>query len=698
MVHKPRIVLLDEHISWNPAKVSLKRQAYILMQSRVKKRSRKFFLKKDGTGTMASIWLALRVGIKVLLLLHLIPLFSRSTCESFSLRADAVVTSQPESLASTFRWRSDGSTAKPIVYTVAGSDSGGGAGIQADLHAIQNFQCHACSIITCLTAQNSFEVSAIHTPPVEFLIQQWEALISDLPPMAIKIGMLGSKDMVMAVGALLKDLRERTAKRGEKVWIVLDPVMITTSGARLIDRDAQQALIEFIFPLVDIITPNLFEAQVLIEDSDSNGRPFAIQSYEDMELAAAKLLKLGCNAVLMKGGHFSSENSAHGFGSSVASDYLLIGSKNDCPSDFATSNDRRLCDADETLDSNAGVWLQSPRYDTSHTHGTGCTLSSALASALAIGEDCRRRRADSKSSKYVCGGAYTSINLVDASCLAKAYVTAGISQSHSLMGAKGPGPVAQTTFPDSYQHFPTIQSNRPCSNTSIKPSFLKFQKSMNSNDNHPALCRVLPIVDSVQWVERLCEVKSRHLSPIEDIQFRIKGEHDSDSILSMIKEAQEYCAKAGIRLWVNDYWKEAVATGCFGVHLGQEDLYKCFKAGGIEILRQEKKSLGISTHSFGELAVALGLGPTYISLGPIFPTSSKNVQFDPQGLIVLRQWRKLVPPDIPLIAIGGISDVEMAANVRRAGAECIAVIGAVTESSNIDQIADSFVRLDGAML
>jgi hydroxymethylpyrimidine kinase / phosphomethylpyrimidine kinase / thiamine-phosphate diphosphorylase len=520
---------------------------------------------------------------------------------------------------------------------------------------MQSFHCHGCSVITCLTAQNSVQVTAIHTPPISFLKQQWEALISDLPPMAIKMGMLGSRDMVITLGSLVKDLREHAAKCGQKVWIVLDPVMISTSGSRLIDRDAQQALIDHLFPFVDIITPNLFEAQVLLEDQEE--APFTIFCYEDMEIAASKLLKLGCKAVLLKGGHFLSGSSVQGCTNSLSSDYLLIDSRNSEPSNFMAAKSRRICDADESLDTSSGVWLQSPRYDTIHTHGTGCTLSSALASTLAIGEHCRQRNTgvSSNSATNIGGGAFTSLNLVDAACLAKAYVTAGIAQSQALLGAKGPGPMAHTNFPDSFLHYPSIRSQRPIAMVTIETPFRQLGQSMGATGDRSALGRILPIVDSIEWVERLCEVKLGRLGPIEDIQFRIKGENDSVVILALIKQAQEYCAKAGIRLWINDFWKEAVAAGCFGVHLGQEDLYQCSQAGGIDVLRQRNMALGISTHSFGELSVALGVAPSYISLGPIFATSSKSVQFDPQGLDTLRRWRQLIPPDIPVVAIGGIN-------------------------------------------
>lgn len=162
----------------------------------------------------------------------------------------------------------------PIVYTIAGSDSGGGAGIQADLHAIHAMKCHGCSAITCLTAQNSVGVTDVHAPPISFLQQQLQTLMDDLPPLAIKIGMLGTKEIAITVGKILKQLKTNNSK--QKVWVVLDPVMISTSGHKLIDDDAKQAMIEHVFPYADILTPNKFEAEELL-----GGHEF--QSNQDVE-------------------------------------------------------------------------------------------------------------------------------------------------------------------------------------------------------------------------------------------------------------------------------------------------------------------------------------------------------------------------------------------------------------------------------
>ncbi len=165
----------------------------------------------------------------------------------------------------------------PIVYTIAGSDSGGGAGIQADLKAIHAMGCHGCSAITCLTAQSSTGVTGVHSPPAEFLRLQLDTLVNDLYPRAIKIGMLGSKDIALEVGDFLKSLKEAHHDNGnvEPPFVVLDPVMISTSGHKLLEDDAKEAIIENVFPHVDLVTPNKFEAEELL------GR--VLNSPEDVE-------------------------------------------------------------------------------------------------------------------------------------------------------------------------------------------------------------------------------------------------------------------------------------------------------------------------------------------------------------------------------------------------------------------------------
>jgi thiamine-phosphate diphosphorylase len=492
--------------------------------------------------------------------------------------------------------------------------------------------------------------------------------------------MLGSKELAMEVGKFLKDLWDdhqyssssgssSSNTRSSRPFVVLDPVMISTSGHKLIEEDAKAAIVDLIFPYVDIVTPNKFEAEELL------GR--SLNSFHDIERGAKEILDMGVKSVLIKGGHVFSEDISSvskRTDDKYAQDYFL---SKEPPLD--KDGKERICDGCR------GVWLRTDRYDSVHTHGTGCTLSSVIASALAIGHQQR-------SLVMVVGddiggtgaGAATSIYLTDACVLAKAYITAGVASGVGI--GQGPGPVVHTAFPSQKEYFPSIVVN-PQSDES--EGFLKMQRTTTlASKEGLVLGKLLPIVDSIDWIERLVT-----LEEITDIQLRIKGETDESKIQDLVERCQNACERNGVRLWINDFWKAAVKTKCFGVHLGQEDLARCLDEGGLEEIRSNGLALGISTHSYAELATALGIKPSYISLGPIFGTKSKNVAFDPQGLETVRKWRELIGSDVPLVAIGGINDVERAKQVKWSGADCVAVIGAVQK----DDIATAVKQLGEAM-
>jgi len=566
-----------------------------------------------------------------------------------------------------------------IVLTIAGSDSGGGAGIQADLkaiHTISEGKCHGCSAITCLTAQNSCGVTSLHSPPVEFLRSQLLAVEEDLYPSAVKIGMLGTKELADEVGSWLRKLKENGQKRAP--FVVCDPVTITTSGHKLVDDTAKVAMIEKVFPYADLVTPNKFEAEELLGKT--------LCTPQDVEAGARTILSMGPRAVIIKGGHSLLEgnnkvveseetNASVGY----AQDYLLL-------SDESAAEGKPVKDKARLCDGSRGVWIRNDRYDSAHTHGTGCTLSSAIASAWAMGQRERDAVGSAKGGENI--GALCAMRLVDACCVAKAYVNAGIARGVQL--GKGPGPVVHTGFPDSYKNFPTIELSASSTSMSSFPAMQSYHSAKSSSSSAPALGRILPIVDTVEWIEQLVSTPG-----IEDVQLRFKDTTDYDVILDRIKRSSALCQSAGVRLWINDYWKAAIeAGGCFGIHLGQEDLASCVDDGGLDLIRDAGLAFGVSTHSYSELCAALGVRPSYISLGPVFSTQSKDVKFDPQGLETVRQWRSLIPPTIPLIAIGGIGNADVAKVVRGAGAECSAVIGAVTKA---DDVKKAVADLNAAM-
>lgn len=224
-------------------------------------------------------------------------------------------------------------TPRPIALTIAGSDSGGGAGIQADLKTFHAFGVFGTSAITAITAQNTLGVSAVHPIPLDVVRAQIDAVALDLPPASLKTGMLATADLVRTVAQALRD----HGLRG----YVLDPVMVSTSGHRLLDADAEETLIRELLPLAALVTPNLHEARIL------TGRQ--VENLDEMRDAARALLGLGAGAALVKGGHLGGD----------AVDLFV--------------------DA-----SGEQVW-RKPRVDTPHTHGTGCTLSAAVAAGLALG-------------------------------------------------------------------------------------------------------------------------------------------------------------------------------------------------------------------------------------------------------------------------------------------------------------------------
>jgi hydroxymethylpyrimidine/phosphomethylpyrimidine kinase len=222
----------------------------------------------------------------------------------------------------------------PVMLTIAGSDPSGGAGIQADLKTATALGVYGASVITALTAQNTLGVSGIHAVPPEFVVDQFEAVASDLDVRAVKIGMLGSVGVVEVVAAMLR--------RRPVPAVVLEPVMIASSGDRLIPADAEDAIRDLLVPLATVVTPNVLEATALTG--------VAIGSLDDLVEAGRALVGQGAAAALVKGGHLAGAESVDVLVSAAAV--------------------RRL-----TL----------PRIATANTHGTGCTLSAAIASQLVLG-------------------------------------------------------------------------------------------------------------------------------------------------------------------------------------------------------------------------------------------------------------------------------------------------------------------------
>jgi len=255
------------------------------------------------------------------------------------------------------------------VLTIAGSDSGGGAGIQADIKAISATGSYASSAITAITVQNTLGVEAVHPIPCDIIAGEIRAVLSDIGADAVKIGMLHSAEVVLTVKRVLKEFKMTN--------IVLDPVMVSTSGHRLIEESAVKTLVEDLIPMARVITPNIPEAEILSGNK--------ITSKDQLPEMARKLSCGGKVSVLMKAGHLSEE---------------------------------RLTDYFYNAEKDTVIELTSERIDTPNTHGTGCTISSAFASYLAQG-----------------------YKLNEAAEAAKKYITVAISSGAQYSIGHGHGPV-----------------------------------------------------------------------------------------------------------------------------------------------------------------------------------------------------------------------------------------------------------------
>ena len=241
----------------------------------------------------------------------------------------------------------------PCVLTIAGSDCSGGAGIQADIKTISALGAYAASTITAITVQNTCGVTGIHPVPPSYVKGQIEAVMDDIRPQAIKIGMINDTKIVEVIAEMLQKYQPQ--------FVVFDPVMVSTSGCKLMEDEAIEAITTRLIPLATLITPNLSEAEILAGQK--------ICTVEEMQRQAKEMLKLGCRGVLVKGGHLEGG---------------------------------RMCDVLQVSGEEAPHLFAAPKVDSRNTHGTGCTLSSAIATYLALGETVTD--AVEKAKQYVYKG------------------------------------------------------------------------------------------------------------------------------------------------------------------------------------------------------------------------------------------------------------------------------------------------------
>ncbi|MFA6041749.1 MAG: bifunctional hydroxymethylpyrimidine kinase/phosphomethylpyrimidine kinase, partial [Methylophilus sp.] len=472
-----------------------------------------------------------------------------------------------------------------IAWTIGGSDSSGGAGIQADTITFNNLGAHGCSIITAITAQNTLGVNSIEAVSPTILRAQIDTLLADLPPKAIKTGMLYSIANVKLVAKLFSDI---------DTFKICDPVMVATSGSSLLkNENIVQTLIDHLLPHTDLLTPNIPEAETLLKLDLSSPKTHNTSYIKEL---ANKLLALGPKAILLKGGHSNGP---------LSNDYFV--------------------------DKNHSVWLSNKRISTKSTHGTGCTLSAAIAAAVSLG-----------------------YSLLDAIVIAKAYVHQGLRLSKQI--GQGHGPIAHGQWPENSADLPNLI---PDSSVDLLSTWLNNPSFPDCGED---VLGVYPVVNSSAWLEKLLP------AGITTAQLRIKSDHANEKYIEEeIIKAIEIGKRYSCRLFINDYWQLAIKYGAYGVHLGQEDL----DTADFNALINSGMRLGISTHCYAEVARALAYKPSYIAVGPIYDTTTKVMPWIPQGLENLKRWRRSL--DYPIVAIAGIT-LERLPDVVAAGANGVAVI------------------------
>lgn len=487
---------------------------------------------------------------------------------------------------------SDDSSSKPIVWTIASSDSGGGAGIQADLHTFSAMGCHGCSVIAAVTAQNSSQVIAYETISAALFCAQLNCLLEDMPPVAIKIGLIPDADLLQTLTEWLK-----RHKAQYQFSVIADPVLSSSSGYDFVSQSTLSLWRFTLMPLLDLITPNLPELALL------SGLPQASVQQQGQALLAA-----GAKSVLIKGGHRDDAQPLY--------DTLLT---------------------DSSL-----IELTHARLLTRHKHGTGCVLSSAIAAAMA--------------QRYP---------LTDAVIIARAYLQQALSQGYAT--GKGAGSLHHGNWPVQPDYFPQLNTGLAAYDDC--PAFATMRAPIG----------LYPVVDSVQWLQALLPCQP------DVIQLRLK-QGTAAEIEQQIAQAVSISRDYGMRLFINDHWQLAIKYAAFGVHLGQDDL----PSADLNAIATAGLRLGISTHSYTELLIARQLKPSYIALGHVFATQTKQMPSQPQGLAKLARYASLCR-DIPTVAIGGI-DLARLKDVAACGVDGIAVVSAITAQQKPQQAYNALLQ------
>ncbi|RZI80911.1 MAG: bifunctional hydroxymethylpyrimidine kinase/phosphomethylpyrimidine kinase [Rubrivivax sp.] len=475
--------------------------------------------------------------------------------------------------------------APPILWSIAGHDTSGGAGLSADQRAADALGVHLCPVVAAITAQHSQGVDVVFPVEASVLDAQLAALCQDLPPAAIKTGLLGS---VAAIEVLARWVDRLRASK-PSLPLVIDPVLGASSGGAAFANEAVlQAYRRELLPRATLITPNRAEARRLLGQEPTHLGPD-----EDLPSLAASLRALGVQAVVITGGDAPSHTNDHG--QPWALDWL------DTP--------------------HAQGWLASPRIDTPHTHGTGCTFASGAAAALALG--------------HVSA---------DAVVLAKMLTHRALQAGHPA--GQGAGPVRAGGHRPPLGALPFLGLGHE----------LPWQLNHGDGSGAPLFQGFTPPEDGLYGILPNAElVAAAAQAGMRCLQLRHKA---LEGAPTHIEASARHCAAHGATLFINDHWRLALALPPLrgerlGLHLGQEDLLALDDDARAQLLAARSRVvLGLSSHSLWELARAAGCGASLIACGPVQPTTTKDMPWRPQGEHNLRFWTAHSPA--PVVAIGGL--------------------------------------------
>ncbi len=537
--------------------------------------------------------------------------------------------------------------ARPIVWSIAGNDSGGGAGLSADQRAAEAAGVHLCPVVAALTAQNSHAVTRVEPVSPELLDAQLAALADDLPPAAIKTGLLGSAANIEVVARWVDRLRARDSR----LALVVDPVLGASSGAAFADDAVLRAYRDLLLPRATLITPNEREARRLVAGMGQDDAPPPLTPALS---PAGRGSKPNGELPLPQAGEGRGEGarSPHTEGSvpALAQALRAAGAR----AVAITGGDSAQV-AGWSLDwidtPHARGWLALPRIASPHTHGTGCTFASSAAAALARG--------------FVAA---------DALVLAKMATAHALRHGHAA--GQGAGPVAARP---GYADQPALMPWLSCPDDYYFDSFLR-NVGAGQRPIWPenADIGLYAIVDSAERVRQVVQ------AGVRTVQLRIKTPPAPDAawqaaLRGAIAQALAACRAADATLVVNDHWRlaaELVAdtggdTRGLALHLGQEDVLALGDAGRAA-LAASGLPLGISSHSLWELARARSLRPAYVACGPVWPTLTKDMPWRPQGLDNLAWWVHMA--GLPVVAIGGILEPDQLTLAARSGASGVCVV------------------------